>query len=63
MLNLHPGKFSFGWLNNQEDNTDYSCMNFKHLNAQDFQKLDLNVDIDSLYLIKWCDLDYDEVTW
>lgn len=38
-------------------------MNFQHLNAQDFRKLDLNVEIDSLFLIKWCDLDYDEVTW
>lgn len=38
-------------------------MIFKHLKIGDIKKLDLNVEIDPLYLVKWCDLDYDEVTW
>lgn len=42
---------------------DYSQTIFHHLEEADFRKLDLNEPIDSLYLIKWCDLDYDEVTW
>lgn len=42
---------------------DFTKTIFQHIDADDIRNLDLNVEVDHLYLIKWCDLDYDEVTW
>ena len=37
--------------------------NFEEISTEDFSKLDLNVEVDQLYFVKWCELDYDDVTW
>jgi hypothetical protein len=62
-LPLHPGKFTYDWLRKDNEEMDYAKTTFEHLSPDDIKKLDLNIEVDHLYLIKWCDLDYDQVTW
>ena len=45
------------------ERVDYFNYTFKYLKEKDFHQLNLNEKAIPLYLIKWCDLDYEEVTW
>ena len=65
IFQLYPGKFCYNWLtiyDEKVEENDYTKYDFKYLAEQDFIKLDLNRQPDPLYLVKWCDLEYDEVT-
>jgi hypothetical protein len=57
---LNPGRFSFRWL--EEDNYELKYP-FCFLVEADMRNLDLNVEIDKLYFVKWRDLSYAEATW
>ena len=37
--------------------------NYEEIDYQDMKKLDLNLESDRLYLVKWKNLSYSESTW
>jgi hypothetical protein len=37
--------------------------NYEEIDYQDMKKLDLNIESDRLYLVKWKNLSYSESTW
>lgn len=37
--------------------------NYEEIDFQDMKRLDLRVEVDRLYLVKWKNLSYSEATW
>ena len=62
MKQLDPGAFSYGWLEASEEESflehAYEC-----IDLNDMRRLDLNVEVDRLYMAKWRNLSYAEATW
>ena len=61
---LNPGEFSYHWLaETPEEAAKYLSHNYEEIDYQDMKKLDLNIEVDRLYLVKWKNLSYSESTW
>lgn len=52
---LNPGPKDWGWLGGIE--------NMERLEKEDCIQLDLNAEVDKLYLVKWRELSYADATW
>jgi hypothetical protein len=61
---LNSGDFSYDWLaDTTEQAAAFMNHNYEEIDYQDMKKLDLNIESDRLYLVKWRNLSYSESTW
>ena len=63
-----PGKMSFDWLRDEDAKIDVmqedTYHNWNYMIEQKYiDPLDLNKDVDRLYMVKWKNLSYSESTW
>lgn len=57
-------QFSYAWLDQLDsDGRQYLGYLYIYLTEQDFKNLDLNIEVDKLYYVKWKDLSYKDATW
>ena len=63
MEQLNPGKFSYHWLDDEDDTEKFMEHSYDHIDLSDMRGLDLNVEVNHLYMVKWKNLSYSEATW
>lgn len=60
---LNPGEFSYSWLDDEGDGSKFLSHSYEYIDRLDMKRLDLNVEVDRLYMVKWKNLSYSEATW
>jgi len=61
---LNPGTFSYEWLDEEGGNGDrFMEYAYEQIDLCDMRNLDINVEVNRLYMIKWKNLSYSEATW
>jgi hypothetical protein len=45
------------------DGSKFLSHSYEYIDRLDMKKLDLNVPVDKLYMVKWKNLSYSEATW
>jgi hypothetical protein len=61
---LNPGTFSYGWLDEEGGNGErFMEYSYEQIDLADMRGLDLNTEVNRLYMIKWKNLSYSEATW
>lgn len=60
---LNPGDFNYGWLDEDGDGSKFMSHSYEYIDRLDMKKLDLNVEVDRLYMVKWKNLSYSEATY
>ena len=60
---LNPGDFSYEWVDDEGDGSKFLEHSYDYINHNDMKKLDLNLEVDKLYMVKWKNLSYSEATW
>lgn len=59
---FNPGELSFNWLK-ESDDIDVATEELIYFEDHEAEKVDLMGEIDRLYLVKWCNLSYVDITW
>jgi hypothetical protein len=61
----NPGPFSFQWIldEGETDEAHYENYSYTILDQYDLKALNLNIEVDRLYLVKWKNLSYTQATW
>jgi hypothetical protein len=59
-----PGTFTYDWLV-QEGTTGERFLehSYDNIDLNDMRELDLNQEVNRLYMVKWKNLSYSEATW
>jgi hypothetical protein len=60
---LNPGPFSYGWLDEEGSGERFMEHSYEQIDLSDMRALDLNVEVNRLYMVKWKNLSYSEATW
>ncbi len=60
---LSPGAFNYGWIDEEESGQKFLEHSYDHIDLSDMRNLDLNIEVNRLYMIKWKNLSYSQATW
>ncbi len=61
---LHPGEFSYSWLDDEGGKGQKILEHsYQFIDFGDMKRLDLNVEVDRVYMVKWKNLSYSQATW
>ena len=60
---LNPGNFGYSWLDDEGTGQKFMEYSYEQIDLSDMRNLDLNVDVNRLYMIKWKNLSYSQATW
>jgi hypothetical protein len=61
---LNPGTFSYDWVVDENENgSKFMEHSYDHIDLSDMRGLDLNLEVNRLYMVKWKNLSYSEATW
>lgn len=60
---LNPGVFGYSWLDEEGTGQRFMEYSYEQIDLSDMRGLDLNVEVNRLYMIKWKNLSYSQATW
>lgn len=60
---LNPGPLEFTWLSGGQTKVVFDVENYVFLGEQELREIDINKEVDKLYMVKWKNLSYLEATW
>jgi hypothetical protein len=60
---LNPISFSYDWLDDEGNGERFLEYSYDHIDLLDMKALDLNIEVNKLFMVKWKNLSYSEATW
>lgn len=60
---LSPKEYSFAWLDQGGNGSQFQMYSYDLIDMTDMKALDLNVEVNRLYMVKWKNLSYTQATW
>ena len=60
---LNPGTLDFTWLTGTQPQILFDVENYTFIGEEEIINIDLNKEVDKLYMVKWKNLSYLEATW
>lgn len=55
---LNPGTFSFEWIDQENNGDKFFEHAYDQIDMADLKGLDLNIEVNRLYMVKWKNLSY-----
>ena len=60
---FNPGPFTYEWLEDEKATEKVEAEEFQYIGDPEIEYLDLNKEVDKLFLVKWRNCSYLEATW